>query len=226
MDEIRNYINKSLSDNFLSNDEMQKLTLMLASDYLSPKKRVELVNYAVDRAADIADDKNQQYIFKWLKKITQVLGDFGTDAEHNNAYFSHTDDLRAKVIDVIDQAQAELSVSLFTISDNAIADAIKKGNDRGVNVRIVTDDDKIMDKGSDIFRLKHHGIPVKIDSSLSLMHHKFAVIDSRQVVTGSYNWTRTASELNYENILITDNARIVTAFDEEFKRLWEQMEVL
>ena len=83
-----------------------------------------------------------------------------------------------------------------------------------------------MDKGSDIFRFKHKGIPVKIDSDKSLMHHKFAVVDDKKVVTGSLNWTRSGSEINNENIVITDNYRIVTAFNDEFRRLWEQMELL
>lgn len=226
MDEIKDYINQSLKDNFMSNDEGKALNLMMSSQYLSPRKRVDLVQYAVDKASEKSNDENQQYVFKWLKKITQVLGDFGTDAEHNNAYFSHTNDLRNKVIEAIEQTNQDLSISLFTISDNAISDAICAVHERGITVRIVTDDDKVLDRGSDIYRLKHHGIPVKIDSNNSLMHHKFAVIDSLKVITGSYNWTRTASELNYENILITDNARIVDAFDKEFERLWQQMDML
>jgi len=226
MDDIKRYIDQSLGDNFLSKDENQQLILMMSGQYLSPKKRVNLVQYAVDKASEKANQENQQYVFKWLKKITQVLGDFGTDEEHNNAYFSHTDDLRSKVIEALKGAKKNLSISLFTISDNAISEAIRKVHDQGIIVKIVTDDEKLLDRGSDIYRLKHHGIPVKIDSDTSLMHHKFAVIDSLQVITGSYNWTRTASELNYENILITNNARIVDAFDQEFQRLWNQMEAL
>jgi len=33
------------------------------------------------------------------------------------------------------------------------------------------------------------------------MHNKFCVIDSKTVVTGSYNWTKKAQS-NYENITI------------------------
>ena len=84
----------------------------------------------------------------------------------------------------------------------------------------------VLDRGSDIFRLKHEGIPVKIDTASSLMHHKFLVVDNQKVLTGSYNWTRSASEINNENIVVTDNARIVKAFSEEFERLWQQMKDL
>jgi phosphatidylserine/phosphatidylglycerophosphate/cardiolipin synthase-like enzyme len=226
MDSIKAYIDQALDDNFLSKDEVKHLRLLMSAGYLSPRDRVYLVQYAIDRAAVKATPENQQYLFKWLKKVTQTLGDFGSDEMHNNAYFSHVHDLRDKVISCLEGAGQTLSISLFTISDNPISQAIREAHSRGVQVKIVTDDEKITDMGSDIFRLKHHGIPVKIDSSKSLMHHKFVVIDRNKVLTGSFNWTRSASEINNENILITNNQRIVSAFNQEFERLWEQMEML
>ena len=115
---------------------------------------------------------------------------------------------------------------MFTISDDQIADAITATFKRGIKTRIITDDEKIMDRGSDIFKLKYRGIEVKIDSIKSLMHHKFAIIDSHKIITGSYNWTKTGSEVNNENIVITDNDAIVKAFIKEFERLWPAMEKL
>ena len=200
--------------------------MALNGQYLSPKERVELTRHAVSRASEKADEKNHSYVFKWLKKVSVILGDFGSDEYHNNAYFSHTHDLRERVISIIEGAKSKMEISLFTISDNDISKSITQAHSRGVKIRVVTDDEKVMDRGSDIFRIKHSGIPVKIDSATSLMHHKFLVVDNHKVLTGSYNWTRTASEINNENILVTDNARIVQAFSEEFERLWQQMKSL
>lgn len=41
------------------------------------------------------------------------------------------------------------------------------------------------------------------------MHHKFAVIDGRLLVNGSFNWTRQAVLYNQENCVVTDNAQLV-----------------
>ena len=65
------------------------------------------------------------------------------------------------------------------------------------------------------------GIPLKVDAKPNHMHHKFAIFDRSRLLTGSYNWTRSASERNEENFLITDDRRLVRPFETEFNRLWE-----
>ena len=161
-----------------------------------------------------------------MKKVSQILGNFTHEPHYNNAFFSHKHNIRQKVIDTIGAAERSLDICMFTISDDQIADAITATFKRGIKTRIITDDEKIMDRGSDIFKLKYRGIEVKIDSIKSLMHHKFAIVESHKIITGSYNWTKTGSEVNNENIVITDNDTIVKAFIKEFERLWPEMEKL
>ncbi len=226
MESIKTKIEKSLEDEFLSKEESRDIINSFRQEYFSPKERVELIKYATRLASERANPENQQFVFKWFQQLCNVLGDFGTDELHNNAFFSHTDDIRSKVIRTIKNGSGNIDICLFTISDNKITDAILNAKNQGLKVRVITDDEKMMDKGYDIFRLKHRGITVKIDSYKSLMHHKFAIIDDHKVISGSYNWTRSGSEINNENIIITDNHRIVTAFGNEFKRLWQQMKKL
>ena len=47
-------------------------------------------------------------------------------------------------------------------------------------------------------RLARSGIAVAFDSSPHHMHHKFAIFDLTRLLTGSYNWTRSAAESNEE----------------------------
>ena len=64
------------------------------------------------------------------------------------------------------------------------------------------------------------GICAQCDSSSVHMHHKFAVVDNRLLITGSLNWTRTAVQSNMENILVTEEPDLVQPFVKEFQRLW------
>ena len=56
----------------------------------------------------------------------------------------------------------------------------------------------------------------------SHMHHKFCIIDDRVLMNGSFNWTRSASEKNYENIMVTTQKALVKEFRNCFRTLWEQ----
>ena len=51
---------------------------------------------------------------------------------------------------------------------------------RGVRVRVISDNDKAHDKGSDVWRLPDLGAEVRVDRSPHHMHHKFAIIDDDQ----------------------------------------------
>lgn len=52
------------------------------------------------------------------------------------------------------------------------------------------------------------------------MHNKFAVIDNAVTLTGSYNWTISASTKNQENILILESKAVCINYTKEFNRLW------
>ena len=106
---------------------------------------------------------------------------------------------------------------------DAIAEAIEKAHRRGVEVRILTDDDKSADRGSDAGRLAARGIPLRVDRSPGHMHHKFAISDRRILLNGSYNWTRSACTSNNENIAITNHKPLVQQFEKEFLRLWKHL---
>jgi mitochondrial cardiolipin hydrolase len=52
-------------------------------------------------------------------------------------------------------------------------------------------------------------------------HTHTAIVDNSAVVNGSFNWTRSAVLNNRENIVITNNARVVQRFAEQFATLWQ-----
>jgi phosphatidylserine/phosphatidylglycerophosphate/cardiolipin synthase-like enzyme len=56
------------------------------------------------------------------------------------------------------------------------------------------------------------------------MHHKVLIVDGEQMITGSYNWSRTAEHKNYENITVhrgSSQQDLIDRMEEEFTYLWD-----
>ncbi|KAI8978380.1 hypothetical protein BDB01DRAFT_799634 [Pilobolus umbonatus] len=122
----------------------------------------------------------------------------------------------------LSSAKRTLYVCIFSLTDDDTADALASAYNRGVDVRIITDNEQLEGcKGSDISYLNEkHGIPFKADNSDQFMHNKFAVVDNTTVITGSFNWSIGARYKNRENVIITNIPSVVNAYNKEFERLW------
>jgi mitochondrial cardiolipin hydrolase len=148
-----------------------------------------------------------------------------TDADTSrlDVFFSPGPDCLEAILDCLHSARTSVDVCVFTITDDRIADALLEAHDRRVSVRIITDNDKASDRGSDVWKLERAGVAVRVDRTEFHMHHKFAVFDGALALTGSYNWTRGAFRDNEENLVVCDSPRFVAAFREEFERLWDHL---
>ena len=73
---------------------------------------------------------------------------------------------------------------------------------KNVQVRIVLDQGQEIEPASKSGYLIKHGFEIRYHLGFGLMHNKFAIIDGKSLVTGSFNWTLTAEERNEENLLI------------------------
>jgi cardiolipin hydrolase len=140
-----------------------------------------------------------------------------------DAVFSPGDGPRIRIQSLLDSARERVDICVFTITDDRVSKAIGRAHQRGVAVRVITDDDKSEDLGSDIVKLARLGVPVRRDKTDAHMHHKFALFDAKTLLNGSYNWTRAAARENEENVLITDDSRLVGAFLREFEALWTSL---
>ncbi|XP_061587381.1 mitochondrial cardiolipin hydrolase [Cololabis saira] len=117
-------------------------------------------------------------------------------------------------------ASSSLDLCVFSFSNPHLSRAVLLLHGRGVNVRVLTDKDYAEITGSKIGALRMAGICVRSDSTYVHMHHKFAVLDGRRLVTGSLNWTMGAVQSNKENVLVTDEPGLVRPFLDEFLELW------
>lgn len=162
-------------------------------------------------------------LLRWLEQVVRTL-DAGADPPpvEADAYFAPGDDCLRRLRELCLGAKRTIDVCVYTIADDRLRDALLDAHRRGVAVRILSDDHKVHDAGSDVLRLRDRGLDVRLDDTAFHMHHKFALFDRQRLASGSFNWTRSASEGNEENLVVTDDARLVRAFAAHFDGLWEK----
>ncbi len=149
------------------------------------------------------------------------------------ACFSPQGKCSSYIVREITQARSEILVAVYAFTNDELAWALAKAQQRGVKVQVVLDQE--FDAGNESSKkrfLEQHGISVRHASGLNtgnrergagLMHQKFAVIDRKVVLTGSYNWTVSADNVNDENLLIfRDAGPLAEDYRKEFLRLWEK----
>ena len=57
------------------------------------------------------------------------------------------------------------------------------------------------------------------------LHHKFAVIDNKKVITGSFNWSPSAAHTNDETLLVIHSPQLAKHFIREMDRMWRGAEL-
>ncbi|HBY57437.1 MAG: Phospholipase D/Transphosphatidylase [Parcubacteria bacterium 32_520] len=135
-------------------------------------------------------------------------------------YFSLYDDPESIIIENIDNAKESINIAMYTFTDREIAQAILRAKDRGVDIKIYLDHSQVTAEYSKSRYFVKNGIEVRISSNSYIMHNKFAVIDNKIVITGSYNWTASAGERNDENLLVIDDKNVIEKYQTQFNNLW------
>ncbi|MCY1015476.1 phospholipase D-like domain-containing protein [Pyxidicoccus sp. MSG2] len=178
--------------------------------------------FALARAS--VKEPRSREVISWLEEMVDALhAPRNVESSRMEAHFTPGDGPLNAIVQQIQRARGAIDVCVYTVTDDRITRALLEAHGRGVRVRVVGDNDKALDAGSDMDRLSDAGVPVRLDRTEAHMHHKFAVFDRLRLVTGSYNWTRSAAEHNHENVLVCDDARLVQPFSRAFDTLWDTL---
>ena len=218
---VSELLNQSIADHRFDSDEKHALHQVLVTLDEDGCRNVRNQAFTLAREK-IREGADTMQMMKWLEKVIKLISTSkSTEKVNSRAYFSPGDECRDAIVNLLNSAKQRVDICVFTISDDRITKAILAAYNRGVSVRVISDNDKANDRGSDVYRLKEQGVPVCMDTSPHHMHHKFAVVDQR-LINGSFNWTRSASDRNEENIVISDHQQLLGQFIAVFDDLWGQ----
>lgn len=215
----------SIGDERLGDDEKRGLTLALQAAHLRDEDLRRLRNRAFDLVRERLADPRQLLLLKWLEGVVRTLDGARTPSVGVSceAFFSPGTDCLAAIRKCLRETRTRADICIFTLSDDRIAEDMLAAHRRGVAIRLLTDNAKELDLGSDIGRLREAGIAVAVDRSAAHMHHKFAIFDGLRLINGSYNWTRSACDSNEENLVLSNDPNLVSSFSAHFDRLWQTL---
>ncbi|WP_434382837.1 phospholipase D-like domain-containing protein [Melittangium boletus] len=215
-------LRSTLEDRTLTRSERQALQAVLEERKASEALLALFRSRAFELARDSVTDFRAREVITWLEDMVKTLLP-ARESGQVDVQFSPGEGPLRTILRLIGEARGSADVCVFTLTDDRITRALLEAHARGLRLRVVSDDGKALDPGSDVERLRAAGIPVRLDRTPAHMHHKFAVFDRLRLLTGSYNWTRSAASENHENVLVSEDARLVQPFCRAFDALWESL---
>lgn len=102
----------------------------------------------------------------------------------------------------LDEAKSSLVIAMFTFTHPQLTEKIVQAHKRGVHVTLFAD--HTCAKGASrkaLSKLQRAGITLYTLRGLTLLHHKWALIDNQVFFFGSANWTRAAFNKNQDYLL-------------------------
>ncbi len=140
-------------------------------------------------------------------------------------YFSPSDGTNTHIRTALESAQSNIDAALLLLTrDDLTAEMLNKKS-VGVAVRVIIDD--VQSSSVEYQALISGGVPVAHHDFSSIFHHKYAVVDdglpTAFVMTGSHNWTTSATTINDENMLIVRDPDIANIYRQEFEARWEEL---
>jgi phosphatidylserine/phosphatidylglycerophosphate/cardiolipin synthase-like enzyme len=129
--------------------------------------------------------------------------------------------LERSLLDLIEGATSSIDVALYGLDRQSVVDALIDAHSGDVTVRVVGDDDAASGEYSASYQqLIDAGISVVTDSSGSIQHNKFAIIDGEIVWTGSTNLTDTGFTLNANNSIVITDTTMAAVYQTEFDEMY------
>lgn len=131
-------------------------------------------------------------------------------------FFSPVDAINKHVVAAINAAKKNVRFLAFSYTDKAISQAMIAAHKRNVLVQGVMENQNVKGTGSAFPALQSAGVDILADGNCYIMHHKTIIIDDQIVITGSYNFTKSAEQSNDENLLIIDSPSLAAQMIAEY----------
>ncbi|HKB40581.1 MAG TPA: phospholipase D-like domain-containing protein [Gemmataceae bacterium] len=142
------------------------------------------------------------------------------DAPSVAAYFSPKGGCTDAVVRELKRARKEILILARAFSSEPLAKALLDAKLRGVRVELLFDRRNEKDSTSDLHLFAQQGLAPLLDMQSTSAHNSVILIDSRVLLTGSFDFTRQAEEEHADNLLVVGGyPEVVAAYRKTFLQL-------
>jgi phosphatidylserine/phosphatidylglycerophosphate/cardiolipin synthase-like enzyme len=120
------------------------------------------------------------------------------------------------IVNAIGGATTSILVQAYSFTSAPIAKALLEAHKRGVQVQVILDKSQRSGKYSLADFLANQGVPTTIDANHAISHNKVMIIAGETVLTGSFNFNKTAQEKNAEHVLIIRDAALAAQYTQNW----------
>ncbi len=143
--------------------------------------------------------------------------------------FSDETSIAGHLIRAIDAARVSIDIAIHGLGLREVQEALLRAKNRGVKIRIVMNQTHIFPENDrdkrtpEVQALIDQGFDMKMlrgGDQYGIMHNKFSVFDGQVLETGSFNWTRAADTLNWENAMFLAEKARIKAYQLYWNWMW------
>ncbi len=182
-------------------------------------------NAFILRSPQIAENYRREFLEMFKDRLFGPTSPRNTDCcfrlsgMYLENYFAPEDSIARRIVSILNGARRSVKFAAFSFTDDDIGKAMIRAKRRGVEVVGVVEARSVKNRGSEYGRLKRAGVEVFKDGNPYIMHNKYIIVDDSVVITGSYNFSRSARKRNDENVVIFFSPAVAQKYSRDFQRI-------
>lgn len=131
-------------------------------------------------------------------------------------------DIKEQILRAIQESKETIDIAVLNITSGDILKSLFQARERGVTIRIVVDGRRALTREPLLTIFKDKKLTIRAFNRRGMLHSNFAIFDSKLLATGSYYWIEKVNKFNRDNIIFTDEAKILVKCQKEFEHIFSE----
>lgn len=140
-------------------------------------------------------------------------------------YFSPEDGVMDRIRAQVARATTSVHFMAFSYTDYSLAEVMIDRAANGADVKGIFEVRGANTEFSECNTLLGEGIDVRLDGNPYTFHHKVIIVDGETLITGSFNYSDSATEENDENLLVIHDPTVASLYEAEFNARWAEAQL-